>query len=299
MFICLDLGGTILRGALFEQGKLNYFFLKEHQKNLDSIQTLLKESVKELLQRSEKPVKAIGLASAGPFLAKEQVYLRPPNLPYLANFKVGDFIRQEFNLPFYLENDAQAAALGEVYFGSLQGFKNILYLTLGTGLGSGIVLGGKLFRANLGSGPELGHLFGNFSGVKCGCGKRGCIETLLQAQALFKLAKKQGMFLSSLEELKVLYLKKDKKAKKVLEIYGQRLGFFVAELIQVFGFEAVGLGGGLTFLGDYFLPFTKKAVQFRLKNRKELYPQKIVLSEEPHKSALWGMRYLLSTIFVL
>jgi glucokinase len=294
MFICLDLGGTHLRGACFSQGKLGPVLLTEHGQSLSGLKQALLEMIETLARGKE--IKALGIASAGPFLRKARVFLTPPNLPYLQGFAVGKFLAEHFHFPLLLENDAQAAALGEVHFGCLKGAQNALVLTLGTGLGSGIVLKGKLFRANLETGPELGHLF--WGGLdRCGCGKRGCIETLLQARALLNLASKEGLNLAQVKDLTPLLEKKEPRAWRVMKGYGQTLGTFLAEMVQLFGFEDIALSGGISYLGKYFLPFVQETLENRLKSRVELKPRRLVLSENPEQSGLWGMAYLLTKTF--
>ena len=113
-----------------------------------------------------------------------------PNLPWKGTIPLARMLRERLTLPVTLTNDANAAALGEMTYGVAHGMKDFIMITLGTGVGSGIVLNGKLFEGNEGAGAELGHEVIRFGGEKCACGKRGCFEAYASATALIKQTKR-------------------------------------------------------------------------------------------------------------
>ncbi len=134
-------------------------------------------------------VSAIGMSSPGPLDPKTGVVINPPNLPCWRNFHLADEIRKVYDVPTRVDNDANAAGLAEAIWGAGIGFNNVFYATLGTGIGTGVVFDGKVYHGRTGAAAEGGHMSISFEGPKCGCGKRGCIESLASGPAIAQRAR--------------------------------------------------------------------------------------------------------------
>ncbi len=295
MYICIDLGGSNIRGTWIdrseESGKVS---VVSRPKSLEGTMEALLVIIDEIRRDCPDDAERIGLATAGPMDFGKGKYLNPTNMPELKNFNLKAFISEKTGLDPVLENDAQAAALGEIYRGCLAGEKDAMFFTLGTGLGSGVIIDNGIWRGKLPAGPELGHLYlGPGLKTRCGCGQTGCAETWLSAGALKDLAARNGVQLNSLKELDDYLFNKDTQAIKSLEQYGRRLGLYLSQVVSIFGITGIGLGGGLSRLAPYFVPSAHKTIAHRLAKRKWLIPENICHSPDPEMSALWGMCFLM------
>jgi glucokinase len=126
----------------------------------------------------------VGICSPGPLDPKTGVVINPPNLPCWRNFPLAARVSKEFGVPALVENDANAAGLAESIWGAGRGFKTVFYATLGTGIGTGLVIDGRIYNGRTGAATEGGHVTIDYRGAKCGCGKYGCIEALASGPAI-------------------------------------------------------------------------------------------------------------------
>jgi glucokinase len=291
MFVSLDLGGTNVRGTWFlAEGQSGKVFLRSRPKTLDGTCVALLELISQLSAQAERKISGIGVASAGPLDHRTGTYLRTTNMPELDFFPLAPFLEQKTGAFVIMENDAQAAAVGEVSRGALKGVANAVVLTLGTGLGSGVVLEGRLWRGAHATGPELGHVYmGPMPGVRCGCGQFGCAETWLRKKALDDILASRGLRLNSLRQMHELLDKRHPGAIQAMEVYGRRLGVFLSMIMVIFGVKHVGISGGLSRMSESFLSATWDTLNYRLKDRTWLLPSSIAPSPDPDMSALWGM----------
>jgi len=291
MYLAIDLGGTNIRGTwMSAKGRSGPISMQERPKTLDGTKQALKALVEEIVSAAPEKLKGIGLASAGPMERRRQRYLHPSNMPELHGFEVGMFLTDISGLPVIMENDAQAAALGEFWMGCLRGADRGLVLTLGTGVGSGVIMDGKVWRADYETGPELGHMYlGPGLKVRCGCGQVGCAETWLRKSALEDLLKGQGVKFADLRDAAAKLEAGDEGAKRALKMYGFRLGLYVTTLQVVFGFENIGLSGGMSSFFPHFIGACWKTIEHRFVERSWFKPERIVASPSPDMSALWGM----------
>jgi glucokinase len=185
-------------------------------------------------------------------------------------------LKGRFDLPLFVENEANAAALGEYYFGAAQGVKNFIFLSAGYGLGGGIVLDGKLFRGSFGYASEVGHITFDAGGELCGCGKRGCWETfvgprvverrvrrVIQAGARSGMREKAGGELEKITFELVLEAASegDEVALVTLHENGRYLGIGTANLINIFNPEMIVLGGALNLASPFILPVVEQVVK--------------------------------------
>lgn len=182
-----------------------------------------------------------------------------PNLHW-ENVPVRDVLATIFNCPIYVENEANVAALGEYYFGAVQNIKDFIYLSAGIGLGSGIVIGGKLFRGMFGYAGEAGHMTIDVNGERCGCGKKGCWETFVGPRAIVRRiqrsldnGEKSSLIDLSNGDIKNIVIEDviqaaqmgDQIAVKALGEAAYYLGIGIANLVNLFNVEVIVLGGAL------------------------------------------------------
>ncbi|RQD75884.1 ROK family protein [Desulfonatronospira sp. MSAO_Bac3] len=295
MYICIDLGGSNIRGTWMDRdGRCGEVLNVPRPRELAGTKKALAGLIQNVMQKSPGAVNNIGIASAGPLNLEQGIYFTPTNMPELKGFDLAGFVSGIFGIRPVLENDAQAAALGEIFNGCLAGEKDALVFTLGTGLGSGVIMDRRVWRGRLDAGPELGHVYmGPNRGKRCGCGQTGCAETWLNAAALKEMAVQNGLSLASLKDLDIYLEKKDEKALVTMQQYGRRLGLFLSQMVSIFGIKNIGLSGGLSRLGPCFSEVVPQSINFRLKTRPWLIPDRIELSPDPQMSALWGMGYLM------
>ncbi|MCQ2150323.1 MAG: ROK family protein [Bacteroidales bacterium] len=191
------------------------------------------------------------------------------NLPWAKGKSVNirEFISERLGLEVTLTNDANAAALGEMIYGNAKGMKNFIEITLGTGVGSGIVIDGKLVYGHDGFAGELGHTnVIREGGRKCGCGKTGCLETIASSGGVCTTAREMGMQVNSSKEVYEAALKGDATAKRVFEYTGRILGEKFADFVEFSAPEAIILFGGVANAGVMLLDPVRKAMDANLIN---------------------------------
>ena len=168
-------------------------------------------------------IQSIGICAPGPLDPKTGIVLNPPNLPCWRNFPLAEAIASIYRVPVRVDNDANAAALAETRWGAARGFRYVFYATIGTGIGSGIVLDGRIYHGHTGSAGEGGHVSINYRGPLCSCGKRGCIEVLAAGPAIGARARaKLGSDTSRYSA--ILELAKGNVAAVTSELVGQAYG---------------------------------------------------------------------------
>ncbi len=198
--IGVDIGGTkIAAGLVGPDGKI------EHQIRIPMICNdgsatgvaavvsaidLVTEKLK-IKSGEEESVRGIGMCCPGPLDPNTGVVINPPNLPCWRNFPLATEISRIYTLPVKLENDGNAAALAEAIWGSGRGYRNVFYVTIGTGIGTGIVFDRHIYHGRTGAAGEGGHVTIDYRGPRCGCGKRGCIEVLASGPAIARRAQER------------------------------------------------------------------------------------------------------------
>lgn len=269
----VDLGGTKIYTALVDlEGKI----IKEK-----TVETLAQEGEVSVLERlietinyvidgiDKNFIKSIGIGSPGPLDIKNGVIIENSNLPF-KNFEIVKTIRETYDLPTYLDNDANVATLGEFMFGAGKGTENMIFITASTGIGGGAVINGKLFRGTTGNALEIGHMTVANEGPRCGCGNIGCAEALGSGTAIGKRAKEA--VLTNVETLLKNYenvtskevfkeaANGDRVAKNILETSLNYLGIAVANTITNFDPEKVVIGGGVINSGSIVLDTIRRVV---------------------------------------
>jgi glucokinase len=206
---------------------------------------------------------AVSVVVPGTVNVAEGVVVKAPNVPCLDGFRLAAALESELAWPVILENDANAAAIGELWRGAGQGYRSLICVTLGTGVGGGIILDGKLWRGVDGSAAEIGHIgVDPFAGVPCTCGSRGCLEVYASATAIVRMTREArprypNSMLHNTEALtsQKIYqagMEGDELAIEVFRRMGVYLGIGLASLINVLNPEIVVIGGGLSNGWDLF-----------------------------------------------
>jgi glucokinase len=207
---------------------------------------------------------ALGVGFAGVLDKERAVVIKSPNLPGWESFNLKAHLSQRLNSPVVLENDANAAAMGEKWRGAAKGLDNFMLITLGTGVGSGIVLKGELWLGESGQGGEFGHTKVVRQGQLCNCGDRGCLEAYVSGKAITRMAKraiKQGKY-SLLGRLKAIDAEKvqqaaqagDKVALGVYRAVGGYLGLAIANVVNLLDITQFVLGGSISNAYPLLLP---------------------------------------------
>jgi len=202
-------------------------------------------------------ITAVSIAVPGTVNVNEGVVVKAPNVACLDGFRLGAALESELEWPVILENDANAAAVGEMWRGAGQGYRTLICVTLGTGVGGGIILDGKLWRGADGSAAEIGHIgVDPLGGVPCACGSRGCLEVYASATAIVRMTREArprypNSVLHNTEDLtseKIYQAGKqgDELAIEVFRRMGVYLGIGLASLINILDPEIVIIGGGLS-----------------------------------------------------
>jgi len=257
--IGLDLGGTNLRAAAIDRsgnlldrvsGKTAWSAGRE------AILSEMTDELRTLRERwGAKELAGIGVAVPGFIQLKEGVIRNSNNLASLENFPIRDEISRRLGAPVILENDANAAGLGEKWIGAGRGVDDLVLLTLGTGIGGAIIANGKLLRGSLGMAGELGHITVVANGNPCGCGNRGCVEKHASATAVTAMAKLLGLGDGlSAKDVYDLAIAGNEKARTIFVSMGEALGIALAMLINTFNFPLYLLSGGVLGAWDLFAP---------------------------------------------
>lgn len=264
-----DLGGTHLRVATVDRnGKIYYRQMQPTPKaeKPNEIVRALIDAVHESERMTAEQgglISAVALAVPGTVNVAEGVVVKAPNVPCLDGFRLSAALESELEWPVILENDANAAAIGEMWQGAGRGHRTLICVTLGTGVGGGIILDGKLWRGADGSAAEIGHIgVDPFAGVACMCGSRGCLEVYASATAIVRMTReaRPRYPTSMLHDTEDLTSQKiyqagregDELAIEVFRRMGVYLGIGLASLINVLNPEIVVIGGGLSNGWDLF-----------------------------------------------
>jgi len=277
----IDLGGTkILTAVTNAQGKI---LSRDHsitpaKEGQQAVVGSILESVGRALDQAHivaADLAAIGLGAPGLSNPETGILFTSPNLPGWKDVPLRNIIEKELGRKAFLINDANAAAVGELYFGAGRGANNFVYITVSTGIGGGIIIDGKIYTGSIGTAGELGHMVIDDEGPQCNCGNRGCWETLASGTALAREARHsigEGVATSLLkyadgniekinaEDIHEAAQSGDKLANELIARTAYYLGVGLANLINIFNPEVIVIGGGLSNIGDMLLePAFKEA----------------------------------------
>ncbi|GIW07325.1 MAG: glucokinase [Dehalococcoidia bacterium] len=269
--LAIDLGGTRMRLALVrEPGAPPDRVIRlatRPEEGFDRVLDRIAAAAHEVLRG--EPLARVGIAAPGPLDPRRGVLLRPPNLPsWPAEAPIGDALSARLGVPVVVDNDANLAALGEWQAGAGRGVESLVYFTISTGIGGGLILGGALHHGVHGYAGELGHMVIQADGPPCACGSRGCLETLASGTAIARIVRERlaGGEPSRLpptataEDVFAAASAGDTLAASVIEAAMWQLGVGVVNALHLFDPAIVVLGGGVTNAGRLVFDPVKRAV---------------------------------------
>ncbi len=267
--IGIDLGGTFIKAGIVDS-KGNLIDSLQIPTGVEANSTSvvmqnIKDSIRNLLSRNkDKKIKAIGVGVPGIADEKGNISIFS-NIRVFDNYPMADELKSEFKLPSFVDNDANNAAIGEFLFGAGRQRKNFVLITVGTGIGGGIFINGKIYHGRNGCAGEVGHMLISPDGRPCGCGNYGCWESFASANALIKRAKeliKKGIKTSLIKfypeniSAKVIVEEAksgDRVALTLFEEMCEYLGIGIANLVNILNPELCIIGGGVSGARDFLL----------------------------------------------
>ncbi|HEX3184205.1 MAG TPA: ROK family protein [Pyrinomonadaceae bacterium] len=265
LVFAVDLGGTHLRiGLVDDTGKIHKQLKRQTPKDEspNALVDALASVANEWRGEDRCPIIAASVMVPGPVDSAQAVVLSAPNLPSLINYGLKAVLQERLGWPVVLENDANAAAMGEMWIGAARGCRDVVSVTLGTGVGGGIVLGGRVWRGAHGAAGEIGHTTVDpFSGLKCKCGNTGCLELFASATAIVRMARESlSQFPQATLSAEGLTAEKvfdagrdgDELALSVFKRAGKYLGIGLANLMTLIDPEIIVINGGVVNGWDLF-----------------------------------------------
>jgi glucokinase len=272
LIVGIDVGGTKVAGGLVTlKGQLVKALVvptraeKGFKSSYSQIVHLIERLIK--LAGGKDNIAGVGVCTPGPLNPKTGVVINPPNLPGWRNIPLARLLERDFHLPARVENDANAAGLAEVLFGAAAGYRDVFYVTVSTGIGTGVIINKKIYHGKNGVGGEGGHVSIDYrSPYRCGCGTLGCIEALAAGPAMARRARvaleQEHSRPSLLRELsggdmgKISPVmiqqaahKGDDVAKSIIDETGFFLGAWLGGMMSLFDPEAIIIGGGVAQIG--------------------------------------------------
>ena len=307
-YIGIDLGGTFVKcGIVDETGDI---LIKDkiptgNGRPYTEIAVDMADFAAELVSRAglkKEQAKAVGFGAPGTIDSKNGVIVYSNNIRW-ENVPLCREIEKRLSLPTYITNDANAAALGENFCGAGKDYASMVFITLGTGVGGGIIIDGKIFEGNKSAGAEIGHEVIRMGGEKCTCGRRGCFEAYASATALIQQTKRAmqknkdtllwNLCENDIEKVdgKTVFDAKgvgDKTAARVVKNYIRYLAEGVTNLVNVFRPEAIVLGGGVCAQGEKLIRPLKRRVNALAYGGTEYAPVAITTASLGNDAGLCG-----------
>ena len=292
--IGMDIGGTKISTGLLDN-KCNLIDIITlptcADKEKDVILSQIKISIDTILKNNNLDiayVKGIGICCPGPLNPKTGLVINPPNLPTLWNTNIKEIIEDLYKTPVKVENDANAAGYAEVVMGAAKGCENILYVTVSTGVGTGIIINKQIYHGKNGFAGEGGHLSANYKGtINCNCNAPDCIEAIASGTGIARKAKEliiSGQAQNSLlnqykdnlsditaKEISTFALQGDKLAVLIIEESAFTIGAWLGGMINLLDPDMIVIGGGVTSIGDLFF---NKVRETSLKFTYNIYADK-------------------------
>jgi glucokinase len=256
LYAGIDLGGTQLKyGLINEEEQVVFHHSTKTPNSIPELMELIQQLIQNLRNQNSQPLVSVGFGFPGIYAHREQRILQSPNYPSIENFDLVPALSAFIDIPFFIDNDANMAAYGEYKMGAAKDAHSLVLLTIGSGVGTGIIIEGRLWQGACGFAGELGHATVNPDGEKCNCGSLGCLETEVSGPKIVKNF--QGLTRSRQTlTSKEIFLKAQAGDKAALEAFSQAgrfLGIGIAIAINVLNPEKVILGGGVMKAGDILL----------------------------------------------
>ena len=292
--IGIDLGGSSVKfGLVSMEGKIKKKFQLDAlaDQGPDAVVEQIKKGIQKILDLKYE-IAGIGIGAPGSVSAENGIVENPPNMKGWERVELGKIIKNAFKMKVVVDNDANAAAIGELIFGAGKKLDSFVMVTIGTGVGGGIIINRKVYRGETGAAGEIGHLSINEKGPKCKCGSKGCIETYVGRKYIADKVKrdlprrkdsKLHDLISGGEEItpKLIYdahLLEDEFAKSVIIEAGWKLGTALASISNTLDISKFVIGGGIAGFGKVFFD----AIEEEMK-RKVVKPKRARVKVLPAK----------------
>ncbi len=247
--IGIDIGATKTGFVLFSRGrKKSYWKIPTPKKDLPEV--LAKEASKN------GRLDGVGIGAPGPLDKERKVLLNPPNLKGVFRLPLAEILQKKLKTKVKMENDANCFALGEALKGAGRGKRTVFGITLGSGVGGGIVMEGKIYRGSFGSAGEIGHVPLQLQGLKCGCGNRGCLEAYLSQEFFLR----KGVVPLELQKKAA---RGEKKALALYKEYGKILGAGLSVVTNLLDPDIIVVGGGISNAYRFFAKEAEKEMRKR------------------------------------
>jgi len=295
--IGVDLGGTNVKfGIISKKGKIakKVILPTNADKGPDAVVSQIINGINILLENSKIEIKGIGIGTPGTVIIKKGTVENPPNFSGWGKVQLGKIIFKKLGIIVNVENDANAAAIGELIYGAGKKLNNFLMVTLGTGVGGGIIINKQLYRGEHGAAGELGHVSINNNGKLCKCGSRGCVETYLgnnylisdvkkslykhKDSLLFEMVSTDNILLTP-KLITEAAIQNDEYAISIIVKAGHALGYSISSVINVLDVTNIVVGGGLAGFGKILFDSLKETIILRVmqpnKDKIKVYPAKL------------------------
>jgi len=262
----VDVGGTkVAAGLVNANGEIGSQSRVPMVSNISAQEGLsyVLRAIAQVLPNGEAQVSGIGICAPGPLDPTTGVILNPPNIPCWRNFPLAEAVQKVYRVPVCVDNDANAAALAEARWGAGRGYPSVFYVTIGTGIGTGIIFDGRIFHGRTGAAGEGGHVSIDHRGPRCGCGKPGCIEVMASGTAIAKRARqkiaaggKSSMLAMAGEDLDAVtgeiigraFAAGDPLATEILTESAEMVALWLGNMIDLLDPHVIVIGGGAAAL---------------------------------------------------
>ena len=293
----VDLGGTSIKiGLVNKEGKIvKKISVDSNAHNgPDEVVSQIKKGIKLLLKNTKDKIERIGIGSPGTVDSKKGTVENPPKFPGWEKVYLAKSIKKEFDSECYVENDANAAAIGELIYGAGKKFNNFIMITLGTGVGSGIIIDKKIYGGETGGAGEIGHTTIDHNGAECKCGSKGCIEAYVGNNYIIKRVKEElplnadslinRLIENDMSPLtpKIIHeaaLQNDTYAISFIVDIGTKIGHGLANAVNTLDITNLIIGGGVAGFGEILFNAIREAtidrVMIPFKPRVKVKPAKL------------------------
>lgn len=283
--IGIDIGGTKTAIAIVNQsGEMIEHSVLPTDLSIPAFKMIerMNREVKELIEKSgvqDDNIKGIGIGAPGPLDSKNGMITCPPNLETWVDIPIQKWVEEAFPFPVKLENDANVAALAEKWIGEGRHYDDYIYMTVSTGIGSGIIADGKLLRGRKGNAGDVGHMVVDTSFAKCSCGQYGCLEAIASGTAIAREGSKIAGKSLTTKEVFDLYHQGHAEIAVYMKKVFHVLGIACVSLINTFDTEKIIIGGGVSKAGDaLFQPIREYVSTYALNpdgRRTKIVPSKL------------------------
>ncbi len=297
-YAVVDIGGTkVLLLFLHADGTVLYRVKSSTSAGVDKeeLACFINRMIKEAAASQELNIKGVGVCIAGLLDYHNGEIISAPNIELPGRYPLRDLMQKEWEVPVLIENDGNAAVLGEVFFGAARGLSNVIYVTVSTGIGSGFYLNNQLYRGSRGYASEMGHIKG-FGFLSCKCGGEGCLEAEASGEAIARkaVAKMEKEWENKAVRTAEVFEKSrkgDPIASEVVEESLEKLGLAFANLVTVLDPQAIVVGGGVSN-ENYLLDKIKYYIQ-EISFNPGAEDVLVTRAELDPESGIWGMFYLI------